>query len=732
MSKWPVHHNPRERAAKAPYNFVPLPERVLTVDPESLPDQDRYYPDQYTGWIDCDLTTASPLYVRAALELDEFERSQDEKAEEKLPWREQVRHKPDFFYTEDPLRPLIPGSSLRGMLRALVEIVGYGKMQWVTDQQRYFFRAVAAPRSDPLARPYRDALGKVEAGYVVKHGEKWYILPAKQIRGESFLKVKEQHVPRTVLRHHFNEPDYRPDYIEVSFTTKRTPRGRWVIERVGKRGEYPNQGTMVCTGSMSKAGGESPRRNHSIVSAADVGERVAIKDLIPIDDDAIRDYRASLTDFQKQDPPFNRQMGCLVEGRPIFYLVSPDDVIRAFGHTPNFRIPFRRKDAQRASSPRDYVPEILRQEDDDTDLAEAMFGYTKAKGEGKARAFAGRIFVTDARLNEGQDQVWLADEEPVEPKILGSPKPTTFQHYLVQTAPNQSVRLLHYASDTPGETVIRGHKLYWHKGTVKLEDIQEPEQVSDQDTQHTWIRPVKAGVTFGFQIRFENLSDVELGALLWVLDKAQDEDYRLKLGMGKPYGMGAVKIEATLHLTDRAQRYRRLFQDERWARGNKTEENLVEKTVEAFEQLILDNNVLNPTDAQSLAEVDRIQALLAMLSWPGPDARQTRYLLIEHPKYGNEYKGRPVLPDPLAVSGRQAPLDRIRPGFRQGTVKDFGLGRSRSFGFIVPDDGGPDVFVHKSDLVQGVTTLTRGQKVIFRQVQGMKGPKAEDVQPWPD
>lgn len=742
MSNWPIHNNPRrERAAKAPYNFVPLPERVVTIDPESLPDQDRYYPDQYTGWIECELTTASPLYVRAALEPEEFERSLDEKAEEKLPWREQVRNKPDFFYTEDRLRPMIPGSSLRGMLRALVEIVGYGKMQWVTDQQRYFFRAVAAPRSDPLARPYRDALGKVQAGYVVKRRDRWYILPAKRVKGESFLKVKERYVPNTVLRHRFNSPDYRPDYIPVSFTYKRTPRGRWVIDQVDEPGKHPNRGIMVCTGNMLESGSKagklrtSPRKNHCIVPEASIQEdRVAIRDLIPIDDDAVRDYRSGLTEFQK-GKPFDRQMGCLIEGRPIFYLVDPDDVIRAFGHTPNFRIPFRRKGARRASSPLDYVPEELRREDD-TDLAEAMFGYTKAQGEGKGRAYTGRVFVTDARLKDGQGEVWLTDGNPVVPKILAGPNPTTFQHYLVQMAPNQSASLRHYASDTPDETVIRGHKLYWHKGAVGFQDIQEPEPVGDQDTQHTQIRPAKAGVTFHFQIRFENLSDVELGALLWVLDKAEDDAYRLKLGMGKPYGMGAVKIESTLYLTDRQQRYRQLFQDEQWADGSEPDDNPTGNAIEQFEQFILGDHILNPTDAQSLEKVERIQALLALLQWREGDRawlEATRYMEIEHgSRKINEYKDRPVLPDPSVVSGHEPPRDRIPPDFERGTVKDFGLGRSRSYGFIAPDDDGRDVFVHKSGLAPGVETLIRGQRVIFRQVQGMRGPKAEEVQPWSD
>ena len=171
MPKWPVHQNPREEhAAKAPYNFVPLPERVVTVDPEQLPDQDVYDAARHTGWIKCKLTTFSPLYVRAALMPEEFERVQDATREAKLPVRERVRNKPDFFYAEDRLHPVIPGSSLRGMLRALVEIVSYGKMQWVADRQ-LVYRAVGDTTSH--GEGYRERLMRFDGeGY--EDGKRYY------------------------------------------------------------------------------------------------------------------------------------------------------------------------------------------------------------------------------------------------------------------------------------------------------------------------------------------------------------------------------------------------------------------------------------------------------------------------------------------------------------------------------------------------------------------------------
>lgn len=65
----PRHNNPSpERAARAPYNFVPLPEKVVPAE-KPLPDMDRYHDNEhYTGVIKCEITTESPIYVRGAVE----------------------------------------------------------------------------------------------------------------------------------------------------------------------------------------------------------------------------------------------------------------------------------------------------------------------------------------------------------------------------------------------------------------------------------------------------------------------------------------------------------------------------------------------------------------------------------------------------------------------------------------------------------------------------------------
>ncbi|WP_225731122.1 MULTISPECIES: cold-shock protein [unclassified Nocardia] len=62
----------------------------------------------------------------------------------------------------------------------------------------------------------------------------------------------------------------------------------------------------------------------------------------------------------------------------------------------------------------------------------------------------------------------------------------------------------------------------------------------------------------------------------------------------------------------------------------------------------------------------------------------------------------------------------------QGSVKWFN--GEKGFGFIAQDDGGPDLFVHYSEISgSGFKSLEEGQRVEFEIGKGQKGPQAQSV-----
>ena len=181
---------------------------------------------------------------------------------------------------------------------------------------------------------------------------------------------------------------------------------------------------------------------------------------------------------------------------PCFYILWTDRKGKNriyFGHTPYFRLPYE-------LSVHDHLPSCHKE--DGLDFVQILFGNTHWS--------AGKVFFEDAKLVCSIQQY-----DEISPAILSNPKPTTFQHYLEQGNAKHG-KLAHWDNEPEEKTgtgFIRGYKLYWHRNTPQDEEYgwqAKKEVVEEHPRQYTKIKPIKG--KFEGRIRFENLSDIELGA----------------------------------------------------------------------------------------------------------------------------------------------------------------------------------------------------------------------------
>lgn len=741
--------------AFAPYNFIPLPEKVVPAP--VVVDDDVYHKDTISCWIDVELETLSPTYVRGMMTTTQF-KNVSGKNNDELSQQEKEELAEPFQINK---LPVIPGSSLRGMLRSIIEIASYGNIKWVAKTPIFTYRAVAAQRDDPLEASYKAIVGKfannVRAGYLNKKSNGWFIRPAKlpqtlpgcRDSTEKFLKIKEERIGSRDIPEfvRLSSESYKPRWFKVCFEARqgRTKFGKSIfVDQInGQHFNLPNRGVLVCSGNMAESGKKkgslSKRTTHTIILEA----ANPLEDGIKIQDQAVEDYLAGMTTFQREELEAwsKDRQGCLGHNAPVFY-VEPQGggEIIYFGHSPNFRIPMRFSKSDRASTPMDFVPFEARNEAI-VDFSTAMFGQVDEitlNDKVSTIQRGGHLFFSDAKCTSDTSDIWWKPNSIVALHTLSSPKATSFQHYLVQDKqaghdPDVKSHLAHYGV-SPSETQIRGFKRYWHKGPSP--DIEANIKELGLKKQLTHVKPLKAGVKFEFRIHFENLHREELGALLWalILPGQSGKSYAHSIGMGKPLGMGAVRLKVLeLKITNRPNRYKKLFFQNGWQEAANAES--AEDYIKSFEQYVMRDLGKNG----AFAENERIQMLLAMQEWVGPENNLTRYMEIERTLNEityNEYKERPVLPDPLAVirvkptqkfDPRPEPVNS-NPGHETGRVLKFGLGPLKDFGFIKPDSGGPDLFVHRNKLARGVSTLSSGQKVLYQRVVSAKGYQAVDVQ----
>lgn len=617
-----VERNPDFRRlppARAPYNFIPLNKTI--VESQAAAPFDVFQTGRHSGCIDLDITAITDIFIRGQIE--------------------------KFFSVNGKFA--IPGSTLRGIVRSMTEIMSHSAMEFVDKKKRLFYRNIRNNfyKDKFLEINHGTVHQKSKAGWLFRKGNKYWLeeAPAFYKVHMNALSTSGPDGDKTIYHHEeiwFDKSKIKPDHVKKIPTRNgvRTFKLRYNIatevSHTSKAGY--DKGTLLITGLFART------KHFQWIIAQPNGGRThpvsSVMEAYEMDESRVKE-----ADLVKA---LNNAGGKPV---PCFFIPDADGKPIAIGHTGIFRYPYQYK-----------VGHAVKQDSiDGVDMAQRIFGFASTEDR-DSEILAGKVFFEDAYATSKPEKEFSAL------RILSSPKPTSFQLYLNQRSGNE---LHHWGT---ADHIISGYKLYWHsRATWENPDPEEVikaktqrevvlkllEKKDDQQgIQHTYAEVLKSGVSFRGCIRFENLTDEELGAILFALDLG--EECAHKVGMGKPIGMGSVKIRPTLSLIDREARYRQLFSADfsTWHTGEERTTDL-KKYKDAFAKYIgkeIDRAEI--MDTESYWNTSRMKELKTMLththnpqgvSWEN----RTRYMEIErktnnHPKK-NEYKDQAPLPKPSEV-----------------------------------------------------------------------------------
>jgi CRISPR-associated protein (TIGR03986 family) len=196
-------------------------------------------------------------------------------------------------------------------------------------------------------------------------------------------------------------------------------------------------------------------------------------------------------------------------------------------------------------SPQDLIHKNLQPPKNLKELspADRIFGWvSQGNGEGSYR---GQLSIGFAKLNQ-TEQAIEKFEEGVSLSILAAPKPAQGRFYIKIKECNLKNKENFYKAGQE----IRGRKTYIHSKkqlekldywSIKNSKVQEwraNERTNQNRSIKEWVKP---RTIFFFDIQVVNISSMELGALIWLLDLPAN--HYLKMGGGKPLGFGSVRLD---------------------------------------------------------------------------------------------------------------------------------------------------------------------------------------------
>lgn len=509
----------------APYNFIPLYNKVAVRyhDVSELPHHDVWYENLLSGSISITITAETPMCVANGL-----------KKGQGL----------DFFQDANG-NYVIPGSSIRGMIRTNMQILGLGKLRANIDfdDTTFFYRDYTSASSSKAANAkkyYTNLLGikskdtisraeRVCAGYLHcrEDKEEYYIHPCK---GEAFFRVN-----RSV--HDSKWKNMYAEYKKIYY--KGDPQKLDVItpdefqQMDDAEQKKWQEGVLLSPGRMKN------QNSLYIFPQEDTENKIDISPKQVVNFKADWEARKNVLPGTDKQKPMDSAFWSLPEKgkcKPVFYIPDTD----YFGMSQFLRIPY-------AHALSHGLPEMHQSDEFVLDYPNAMLGFSE-----KDMHYRSRVSFDDMKARSGTKTEGYVD------MVLGEPKPSFY--------PNYTVDGKDYNQD---DFQLRGIKQYWLKEVEKTA-TGDNKQVGDA------IKPVPVGTKFTGTIHYQNLSEDELGLLLWCL-RLEDGCYQ-QLGKAKPYGYGRVKLQIDgLHEYDPHELYRSF---------SYAEENDIQKTKDRIEQLI--------------------------------------------------------------------------------------------------------------------------------------------------
>ena len=192
-------------------------------------------------------------------------------------------------------------------------------------------------------------------------------------------------------------------------------------------------------------------------------------------------------------------------------------------------------------------------------IAEQLFGFVSegdvAEEAEAVPALASRVRFSFGRLEGDPPDCFM---QPETLRILDSPKPPSPNLYFIDDAQPGRYIAKHHLDPTKHRP--QGRKAYVHqRGSEGAAPDASPWRSllpEDRPEMKSTVRPLRADLSFVFHIDFDNLSQDEMGLLLYALRPTRE--FRHKLGMGKPLGLGTVRLDVLGHFeVDRQARYRK-------------------------------------------------------------------------------------------------------------------------------------------------------------------------------